>query len=488
MEPITSNRMREIENWAINELGIPQIVLMENAGIKTFEAIRDNYGIPKTACVICGKGKNGGDAAVVARYLKNNGCDVYTFVVGKDDINCFEERLQKTQVVVDGIFGSGLDRDVEGMYAEIIGLVNKNKEASRYKVVSVDIPSGLDANTGEIKGQCVDADLTVTFHLPKIGMFMSAALSKSGKIVIADIGIPYDRSGGTEARSETEPKLKTPNIVDVDYIKDCLPERKIDSNKGDNGRVMIIAGSRGMSGAAVMSGKAALRTGAGLVYLSVPKEIQNPVNISVPEIITLADASIEEMRSIKLSAIGMGPGIGAGKKDPVEQLIRSDMKCPLIIDADALNAISNDPGILLKRKCPVIITPHPGEMARLLKTTTAKIQENRIDVALKAAYDWSVIVVLKGAYTVIAHPCGRHFINITGNPGLATAGTGDVLTGIICSLAGQGIEPFSAAVCGVFIHGMCADVVALNKGQMGMIASDIIEAIPFVINSITKAA
>ncbi|MEK7376481.1 MAG: NAD(P)H-hydrate dehydratase, partial [Candidatus Margulisiibacteriota bacterium] len=227
---------------------------------------------------------------------------------------------------------------------------------------------------------------------------------------------------------------------------------------------------------------------AGLVYLSVPKEIQNPINIYVPEIITMADASVEQMRSIKLSAVGVGPGIGADKKNIVGRLTRSDLKCPLIIDADGLNAISNNPAVLLKRKCAVIITPHPGEMARLLKTTVAKIQEDRVNIALKAAKEWNVIVVLKGAFTVIADPSGRHFINTTGNPGLATAGTGDVLTGMICGLAGQGIEPFSAAACGAFIHGMCGDAVALNKGQRGMIASDIIEAIPFVINSIIKAA
>ena len=507
--------MKEIDSMAINQLGIPEIVLMENAGIRTFESINDNYGTPGTASVVCGKGNNGGDAAVVARHLMNSGCEVMLFLIGKaedakpsakinfeickklgikikevtgeNDVGILKEGLTRSQVIIDGIFGTGLERDVEGIYLTAIESINKIRDTSKCKVVAIDIPSGLDSDTGQIKGACVDADLTITLHLPKVGMLQYPALFKIGKLVIADIGIPYDKSEILNPKSEINPKLKIPNVIDVGYVKSCLPQRKVDANKGDNGRVMIIAGSKGMSGAAVMAGKAALRAGAGLVYLSVSKEIQNPVNVSIPEVITWIDPSLSKILSSKLTAVGVGPGIGDDRKNMVERLIRSELKCPLIIDADALNAISNNPAVLLKRKCPVITTPHPGEMARLLKTTAAKVQEDRVNIALKAAKDWNVIVVLKGAYTVIASPSGQHFINITGNPGLATAGTGDVLTGIICSLAGQGVEPFRAAVCACFVHGMCGDVVALNKGQSGMIASDIIEAIPFVINSIVKA-
>ena len=503
-KPITSKEMKSLDSRAINELGIPQAVLMENAGKKVFDAITQHFGLLERACVVCGKGNNGGDAKIAARYLKNSGCKVKVLEVEKDGASVINEELCKAGLVIDGIFGIGLDRQVEGAYAEAILLINEGRKNCGCKVVSVDIPSGLDADSGIPKEVCVEADLTVTFHLPKVGMFKGSALSKIGKLVVADIGIPYDKyqilntkspstastslGTGSLGASQANPKSQIPNSIDVGYVKKCLPQRKVDANKGDNGRVMIFAGSRGMSGAAVMAGRAALRSGAGLVYLSVPKEIQNPVNISVPEIITISDVSIAQMLKIKLSAVGVGPGIGADKKNMVERLIRSELKCPLIIDADGLNSISNNPAVLLKRKSPVIITPHPGEMARLLKTTAAMVQEDRVNIALRAAKDWNIIVVLKGAYTVIADPCGQHFINTTGNPGLATAGTGDVLTGILCALAGQGVEPFKAAVCACFIHGMCGDAVALNKGQMGMIASDIIEAIPFVVNSITKAA
>ncbi len=480
--------MKSLDRWAIEELGIPQAVLMENAGKKVFDAIKDYIGIPGSICAVCGKGNNGGDAKIAARYLKNSGAKVNVFEAEKDDVHTLPEILNGCGVVIDGLFGIGLDREADGVYSEIITLINDGRDREGYKVVAVDIPSGLDADSGEPRGVCVKADLTVTFHLPKAGMFKEGAESKIGRLVVADIGIPYDRSQILNPKSKINSKSQIPNLIGVEYVKRALPERRFDCNKGDNGRVMIFAGSIGMSGAAMLAGMAALRSGAGLVYLSVPAKIQDRINVSVPEIITLADVAPKKVASYKLKAAGVGPGIGKGKKRLVENLIKTDLGCPLIIDADGLNCIAGSTGVLLKKKNPIILTPHPGEMARLLGSTVEAVQQDRIGTALRTAKDLNVIVVLKGAGTVTADPSGKYFVNPTGNPGLATAGTGDVLTGIICSFAASGMEALSAAACAVFVHGLCADAVAINKGFRGMIASDIIDAMPFVINSLVSAA
>ncbi|MFA5097873.1 MAG: NAD(P)H-hydrate dehydratase [Candidatus Margulisiibacteriota bacterium] len=484
-KPITSKEMKALDRWAIEELGIPQPVLMENAGKKVFDAVKDNIGSPERVCVVCGKGNNGGDARIAARYLKNSGMEVRMFEAEKDNISALPQMLKGCRLVIDGLFGIGLDRNPEGVYAEVITLINSGKRTEGFKVVAVDIPSGLDADSGNPRGLCVEADLTVTFHLPKVGMVKDFAPSKIGKLVVADIGIPYDNFQCQISNSRSK---NGPNVIDVEYVKRCLPERRFDCNKGDNGRVMIFAGSKGMSGAAMLAGMAALRSGAGLVYLSVPAEIQNYINVSVPEIITLADVAPKKAASYKLKAAGVGPGIGKGKKRLLKDLIKTDLNCPLIIDADGLNSIADDTAVLLKKKNPIILTPHPGEMARLLGITVEKVQQDRSGTAIRTAKDLDAVVVLKGANTVIADPSGKHLVNRTGNPGLATAGTGDVLTGMICSFAAQGMEAFFAAACAVFVHGLCADTVAVNKGYRGIIASDIIDALPFVINSLTGTA
>ncbi|MCX5749288.1 MAG: NAD(P)H-hydrate dehydratase [Candidatus Saganbacteria bacterium] len=509
MRSISTAEMKRIDARAINDLGIPQIVLMENAGLRVMEAIKENYGIPESAVVVCGKGSNGGDAAVIARHLYNSGCDVSVFLAGsksdlkkgarinfqaakniginiaeitkKTQLEILYDELQNTGIVIDGLFGIGLNSDVKGLHAEIIDLINNNRKRG-YKTVSVDIPSGLDSDTGKIRGRCVEADMTVTFHLPKTGMLKNSGPEKSGKIVVGDISIPYTGPRSQDLslkkianrRSQT---AKNKNLTDIVFVKERLPKRKKDSNKGDNGRVLIIAGSENMAGAAILTSKAALRAGSGSVYLSIPGSIRSNINKAVPEAITYFDLKVSEIKKMKLDAIAVGPGIGQGKREFVKKLIKADLPCPMVIDADGLNSIAGEPKVLLSRTFPTVITPHPGEMARLIKTTASKIQSDRTGNAVRFARKNNVIVVLKGFNTIISDQRGGYFINPTGNPGMASAGAGDVLTGIIVSLIGQGMETFDAAVCGAYIHGLSGDLAAKEKGRIGIIASDIIEAI-----------
>lgn len=509
MEPISSSEMKRLDKWAIEQIGIPEIVLMENAGLKVVEAIKESFGIPDNVCVVCGKGNNGGDAAVAARHLKNSGANVSILLLGErsavsnslkinldiadrsgipifetSGADVLEKLLNDADLIIDGILGTGLQSVVEGTYAQVISSINKTK----CPVVSIDIPSGIDSDTGEIKGSCIEADITVTLHLPKIGMLKYPALLKMGKLVIADIGIPYKspKSQTPNPKQAQNANLNIPNITDINFIRNYLPVRKFDANKGDNGRVLIIAGSVGMAGAAILASRAALRAGSGLVYLSVPKAIQNTVNTATAEVITFADLTVQKIKKMRLDVIAIGPGLGSKQKLLVSGLIKADLPIPYVIDADGLNSIAGNNNILRKRKHPTVITPHPGEMARLLNMTVDRVQSDKVNIAVKTAKDLNVIVVLKGANTVIADPSGDHYINITGNPGMATAGMGDVLTGMISSLIGEGIDPFKASVCAVFIHGMAGDVVASLKGQHGMIATDIIDAIPFLMDSLIK--
>jgi len=509
MEAVTSKQMYDIDRRAVEETGIPEIVLMENAGVKVFESIKESFGLPRAVCVISGRGNNGGDGAVAARHLSNAGSDVRFFIVGgkndlknsskinisilekvgikvneltkTDDMSYLEETLKNCDLVIDAIFGIGLKDDISGISKDTIDLVNKNKRHSdnrqNYRVVSIDIPSGIDADSGQIKGVCINADMTVTLHLPKTGLLVSPGLENTGKLVVADIGIPYAPAN----TKHTSGRFTTANT-----IKGLFKFRKTDSNKGNYGKILLIAGSTGMAGAAIMCARAALRSGAGLVYLSVPKSLQNHVNCAVPEAITLSDLSVSKIKAMGLDAIAIGPGLGLSKKRFVKDLIKANLPVPLVIDADALNSISDAPLVLRSRKNPTIVTPHPGELSRMMKLSVNKIQDNRVDTALKAAATYKTIVILKGANTVIADPAGEYHINTTGNPAMAAAGMGDVLTGMITALIGQGITTEDAAIAGTFLHGAAGDVVASLKGETGIIAGDIIEALPYLMKGLSR--
>jgi len=531
MRAITAKEAKELDSFAIEKLGIPRLALMENAGKETAGVVLGEVGKGKSIVLIAGPGNNGGDGFVAARYLNNAGLKVSAFVFGKindvrgdakvnldiaqkldigiteiKDLLKLKQALLHADVVIDAIFGIGFKGSATGIAAKIIDLINEVKKSNPYTVVSVDVPSGLDASSGRVGKYCVKADITVTFAYPKLGLFEYPGSEFAGKIIIADIGIPkvnplfpktveYPRKEG-----EKQP-LKGIKIIDASYVSKLIPKRKAMSHKGSYGSVFIVGGSPGMTGAPLLAGRGSLRSGAGIVRIGVPENLRDITDAASPETITIGlkecesgTLSIEALPHIieywqKSQVLALGPGLSTNAEtvDLVKTLIAKIKKIkngpPLIIDADALNAVSNDVSILKNSKTPIIITPHPGELARITKKSTAEIQKKRAETARSISRKLGVVIVLKGAYTIVARPKGEVFLNTTGNPGMASAGMGDVLTGIIASLVAQGVSPFEAALSGVYLHGLAGDISAKIKGEHGLIASDVIEALPYAIKS-----
>jgi hydroxyethylthiazole kinase-like uncharacterized protein yjeF len=520
MKLVTPSQMRDIDAFAINELGIPGIVLMENAALKVFEQAADMLGglndlCGKNVLLLAGKGNNGGDAFAVARHLHCKGAGVLVYLLSpresvtgdartnldildnldinvvdfSDDDNnksyiVLKSGMLRADLIIDGIFGTGFKGEMEGTAEKVVRILNTVETP----ILSIDIPSGLDGYTGKVTGSCVRADRTVTLCLPKKGLILNQGPEYSGELTVADIGIP------DKAISHYKINI---DLTEEKHIKTFLPKRNQDSHKGDYGRVMIISGSTGMTGSGCLASKAALRVGAGLVYIGAPKSLGYYYSSHTIEPIVLAledqgrgylsdeciDLMLEE--ASKMDALAVGPGLSTkpGIFEIISALLKN-CKVPLVLDADALNAIAHNTDILQEKASEIIITPHPGEMARLTKQTIAEIQENRIESARSFSQKWGVITVLKGSNTVVAMPDGYVSVNTTGNPGMSTAGSGDVLTGVIAGLLGQGLCPREAAIAGVYLHGMAGDMAAERLGQHGMIAGDITEQLPFAINRI----
>ncbi len=536
MRAITSKEAKELDLWAIEKLGIPRAALMENAGRETAETVLSETGEGSSIVLVGGPGNNGGDGFVAARYLKSAGHNISAFLLGKSqnvkgeakvnldiaknlgvkiieiteekDLKHLKQALSKAQIVIDAIFGTGLSRSIQGLTATVVDLINSAKTANQYKIISVDVPSGLDATTGKVGKHCIKSDITVTFAYPKIGLLEYPGSDFSGKIVIVDIGIPKlnplfpeeQKSQKKIIRSE----LKGSNIIDSSRVSKIIPQRKAQSHKGTYGNVFILGGSSGMSGALIMAARGSLRSGAGLVRIGLPESLRNITDAMCAETITigLKETNVGTLSSAALSqitehyqkseAFAVGPGMSTNKetveliKSFVTKVKRTKNGAPLVIDADALNALSDNMEILKNSKIPIIITPHPGEAARITKKKTSEIQKKRAEIAKGLSKRLGVITVLKGAYTVIASQKGEAFINVTGNPGMATAGMGDVLTGVISGLAAQGLPPINAAIAGVYLHGLAGDIGAKLKGELGLIASDVIEALPYAIKSVRE--
>jgi hydroxyethylthiazole kinase-like uncharacterized protein yjeF len=405
--------------------------------------------------------------------------------------------INEADMIVDGILGTGLKGEVTGIVSDIVKIIN---ESGKY-ILSIDIPSGLNGSTGKIMGTCVKADKTVTFGLPKIGLLLHPGCEYAGRVIVADIGIPHNIIHSMNIKS---------NLIDFDIFSSLIPKRLNETNKGDYGKVLIITGSPGMTGAGCLAAKAALRTGSGLVYLGVPSTLAHIYNTNVTEAITISmqdkdvsdknaggyhqsgeagyisasniNALGEYIKNKDVIAVGPGLSVKGGVFDITAWLIENS-NVPLVLDADALNAISRNVSILGKLKAKAVITPHPGEMSRMTNMTIEEIRNHRIETAREFACRWGVVTVLKGWRTVVGLPDGTIYINTSGNPGMATAGTGDVLTGIIASFIAQGLTPEQAAVAGVFLHGKAGDRVASGMGEHGLIAGDIIEEIPYVIKT-----
>ncbi len=508
MKIATAQQIGNIDRRAIREFGIPGAVLMENAAsalVTEMERFFDGLAGVKVG-IVCGKGNNGGDGLALARRLRIRGVPVRVALLAtaasfkneaklnlsilrRTDVEivpnaspqAIAELIDWSDILVDAMLGVGLSSPLKGKYALTAELMNM---AGR-PVVAVDIPTGINADTGEVIGSAVRADLTVTMALPKRGLVLYPGAAFAGQVRVADIGIP-------------------PEIIEKERIAvgmlhrglawGLMGERDRDANKGDYGHLLVIAGSLGKAGAAIMTARGALRNGAGLVSVAAPMGLVPIVQQQVVEAMcipaaesidgTLGIGSEEELlkASGRMSACAIGPGLTTHYEtvQVVKNLVQR-MTIPLVIDADGVNALAGSLDVLMKAKAPVVLTPHPGEMARLLGVSAGDVQQDRINVAQGFAEEYGVTLVLKGSGTVIATPRGEVFINTTGNPGMATGGTGDVLTGMIGGLLAQGYGPTQAACLAVYLHGLAGDLAAADKGEAGMIAGDVIEKIPDAI-------
>lgn len=498
--------MREIDRKTIEEFGIASSVLMERAGMqvaKTADGLVKDIEDPKVV-VVAGKGNNGGDGLVAARELARKGIfvSVHLLYGGHDhredsassldmlirsgiepvvtDPKILAEDLLDADLILDGIFGTGFSGEPGEKESELIEIIND----SCVEVLSIDIPSGVDSSTGMAAESSIKADVTVSFQCPKIGNLIGAGGVNSGSLRIADIGIPQgimDTVPGAALMSEPGLLAEFP-----------CPEGEL--HKFKNGRVLVVAGSLGLTGAAVMASSSAMRAGAGVVVLAVPKSLNDIFESKTLEVMTVglpetadrtlsADAfdEISEM-SENFDSIALGPGIS---KNPetcslVIALIQA-VEIPMVLDADGINAIAGKAGILRKRKAATVITPHMGELSRLTGISSDVIDIDRIKFVKESAEKMGVTIVLKGARSLICSSDGDCFINPTGNRGMATAGTGDVLTGTVASLLAKGLRPVDASALGAYLHGLSGDIAAKEVGQTGMIASDLIEMLPRAI-------
>jgi len=516
MKVLTAAQMREADRLTTERFGVPSLQLMENAGASVVAFLQAQFpDLPsRKIIVLCGKGNNGGDGLVVARRLKRLGCQPSVFlftapealrgdaavnlkrwqessgelrvVRSESDWEAARSALAAADLVVDALLGTGLSGPVEGLLGAVIEFVNQR--ARKVQVVAVDSPSGLASDAADLGGPVVRADYTMTFTAPKLGQLVSRDCHRVGKLVVREIGTPRQLL-------DEDAQLKL-HWLEPGEFRSLPLRRRPDAHKGDYGHALIVAGSRGKTGAAVLAGWAALRVGAGLVTVATPDDVLPIVASSLPELMTApllgTDAGSISLRNLDSggfaelvkdnSVLAMGPGLSTHQE--VQQFVRTvvaDCPLPVVLDADGLNAFAGRADELVARKAPALaLTPHPGEMARLLGCTTNEVQSKRLDIALQAAARWRAFVVLKGYHTVVATPDGRAFINSTGNAGMATGGTGDVLTGVLAGLTAQfGADHWEKVLgFGVYLHGLAGDLAAARVGEASLIASDLIAGLP----------
>ncbi len=510
MKLATVAEMRELDRRTIEEFGIPGIVLMENAGRAAASAIVHEWGPVKGRryVIFCGKGNNGGDGLVIARRLHNMGANVSARLFsdnmkGDAGINLNASRkmgidttpvspdlseesalVAHADAVIDAIFGTGLSNEIGEPYARVINMINSRAR----RVASIDIPSGVNSDDGRIMGNAVHADMTVTFGLPKRGLYLYPGAQAAGRIKTVEIGIP---------KAAIDEAAIGANLLTASHVRGLLPKREPDSHKGTYGHLLIVAGSAGKTGAAVLAAHAALRSGTGLVTLAVPESLNDIFEEKLTEEMTVPLPETDE-RSLSYAAldgllellegktaVAIGPGIS--RNADTARLIRDllpKLNIPAVLDADALNILSEDETPLDGMTVPVILTPHPGEAGRLIGVPAVDVQMDRPGSATSLAKAHNCTVVLKGARTLVASPDGSFYVNPTGNPGMATAGTGDVLAGVISSFLAQGLQARDAALLGVYAHGLAGDKAIGGKGYAGLIAGDLIEALPQAIGEI----
>ncbi|HEX3071516.1 MAG TPA: NAD(P)H-hydrate dehydratase [Thermoanaerobaculia bacterium] len=498
---LTSDQMKSIDRRATERFGIPSIVLMENAALSVVDAIGDHYPNCDRAAVFCGLGANGGDGFAIARLLEQRGVVPIVFIVGDrkkisgdasanlaicerlglqlhdvaddDSLNEALVHASGADLVIDAIFGTGLNRAPEGLYAETIVSMGE----LGLPIVAVDLPSGANASSAEPFAPCVQAALTITFAAPKICHIFEPAAVSCGEVIVADISIP---TAAIEDENVTL-ALTTPSDVRPHFAP-----RVAATHKGTYGHVAIIAGSPGRSGAAVLAARGAIRSGAGLVTVVTDAETARLVNAGSIESMTHAGDDVIAFAKNK-DAVLIGPGLADDKASytRVRDLVAA-IERPLVIDASALNAFELRASDINPSRHPRVLTPHPGELARLLGRTASEVNANRIDVAREAARLTGCVVVLKGFQSLIAEPDGHVNVNPTGNPGMATGGMGDVLGGIIAALLARGIDPFNAAIAAVYVHGFTGDMLKEEMGDTGLAAADLAERIPLAIKRLSE--
>lgn len=522
MKILNAQQIREIDRLTVERFGIPWPILMETAGGRVVEALIERIGTVagRYIAVLCGKGNNGGDGAVIARLLWMRGASVDAFLFGRivetkgEALTNFEilQRLAEEKgnaehpssdlffyenasveqidagydVVIDAIFGTGLNRPAQGILAEAIETIRLIRGHETSLIVSVDIPSGLSSDRAAPIGVHVDADLTISFTAPKIGNILAPACRANGELIIAAIGTPewiIDEESGSWL-----------NLVEREMIASWLgdTERPIDAHKGTVGDVLLFSGSRGKTGAAALASAATLRAGAGLVTVATAGSAQAMmVGQVLPEVMTepleetargaISSRAIERALELsnKRTVLAIGPGLSSADQDTrtfVREML-AQRRAPVVLDADGLNAVAPWPDDLQgSDDLPIIVTPHPGEMARLSGLANSDVTSDRIAIAREFARRSGAITVLKGSRTIIASPDGEVFVNATGNPGMATAGSGDVLTGLLAGLLAQRPgDPLGATIAAVYLHGLAGDLATRKKGMRSLLASDIID-------------
>jgi NAD(P)H-hydrate epimerase len=500
MKIATVDEMRFMDRYAIEKLGIAEEILMENAGLAAVNLLQKEIGISgKKFVIFCGSGNNGGDGLVVARLIHSGGGSVKVFllsdsnkyrgaaktnfaiiarlpieVIKLEGATAAKKDVAYCDVIIDSIFGTGLDRPVAGLASDVIALINKSKK----KVLSLDIPSGVNGNTGEVMGAAVKADYTVTFGLPKIGNMLYPGYELCGKLFVSHISFPPSLYEQDELQVQTN-----------DYV--TLPARPAEAYKGAMGDVLFIAGAVNYYGAPYFAAMSFLKSGGGYARLAAPHSVVPVIAKRGREIVYLpqeetaaGSIAFKNKRALleaaaKVDMVVIGPGLSLQEETvSLVKELTAAIKVPLLIDGDGLTAIAGNPEILRSRKAPTILTPHLGEMARLTGKSAAEISGNKIAFLRDTAESLKATIILKGAHSLIGTRSGKVYINLTGNAGMATAGSGDVLTGCIAAMYGMGLKPEEAARKGVFLHGYAGDLAAAKKGTDGITAKDIMEFLP----------
>lgn len=497
MKFASSDVIRKIDSYCINELGISELILMENAALKIINNVdlKNN----KAFAVVCGSGNNGGDGLAVARHLISHGKDVEVFFIGNvdkmsksckanysilqnmkvniitiaslEDVELLKTSIINSDMTIDAILGTGISREVQGIPTLVISTINENSKFT----LSVDVPSGLDSNNGKMMGNCVFSNKTITFELYKSGFLNYDSEKYTGEVKVEEIGIP---------KFVIDKYHQGEFITDRAMFKNNVLPRNKYFHKGNYGKALIFAGSKKYTGAAYICTEGAVRSGAGLITLCCDEDILEILRSKLTEAMTISAKDIEGIDKLLTSSncVAIGPGMGNNENTlKIVSYVLKGSNCPVVLDADAINAVSSNLSVLKTAKVPIVITPHLGEMSRLTNLSIDYIKQNKMKVAKDFAKDYNVIVLLKGYNTIITDGY-KTIVNPTGNSSMASGGMGDCLTGIITSFIAQGQEPITAAFTGAFLHGYCGEV--LSKKMFNVSATDILNKIPYIIKEL----